>query len=336
VANVVVFIELAPNAAGEPWPAEPSLETLGEGRRIASFLGATLYAALPCVSPPTYGDDDVIAVLGRHGADKVVLIAGPELKGPPLHASFGQAMGTVCAKIPPALLLVAATSGGRDLAPRLAAHLGAAYAPEPSIEYGPRGELVLSRTVYGGAFRRRLAADDLERPIVATLTPGSYLKAEANDEAEVVVLQGTGAPAVPFEEVSRKDDPGAALETARIVVTAGAGVKKEAYAHVVELARRLGGEVAVTHGAVSAGLAGAERAVGIGGRSISPRLYIACGASGSAEHLTAVSPDAEIVAINSDPNAPIFRVASYGIVGDVATVLPRLVASLAPRAKEAS
>lgn len=323
MANVVCYIELTGDR-----PAEASLQTLGEGRRIASFLGATLYAALPCASPPSYGDDDVIAVLGRHGADKVVLIAGPELVGPPLYSSYGHAMVTVCAKIPPSLLLVAATPGGRDLAPRLAAHLGAAWVPEPSIEYGPRGELVLSRTVYGGGFRRRLAADDLERPIVATLTPGSYLKAVGGDEAEVVVLAAEGTAPTPFEEVSRQDDPAAALDTARIVVTAGAGVPRESYALVCELAALLGGEVAVTHAAVERGLAGPDRAVGIGGRTVAPRLYIACGASGSAQHLTAVSPDAEIVAINSDPAAPIFRVASYGMVGDVATMLPRLLAAL--------
>lgn len=326
MANILVYIELEGDR-----PAAASLETLGEGRRIASFLGATLYAVLPCIAPPDYGEDDIIAVLGRHGADKVVLTAAPELGGPPLHAPFGSALAAVFDQFPPTLFLVGATAGGRDLAPRLAARLGAAFVPEPSVEYGPRGELVLSRTVYGGAFRRRLAADDVERPVVATVTAGSYHPSSGDDEAEVVVVNAPQNLAAVFQEVSRREDPGAALERARVIVTAGAGVSKEAFAKVRELARALGAEVAVTRGAVERGLDGADREIGVGGRSVAPRLYIACGASGSAAHLAAVSPDAQIVAINRDAKAPIFRVASYGLVGDIAEVVGDLLRALETR-----
>jgi electron transfer flavoprotein alpha subunit len=322
VANVLVYIELQDDR-----PSEPSLECLGEARRIASFLGGTLSAMLPCAQPPIYGDDDVIAVLGRHGADKVVLIAAPELAAPPLYVSHGHAVASVCERFPPSLLLAAATPGGRDLAPRIAARLGAAYVPEPSIEYGPRGDLVMSRTVYGGSFRRRLSADDLERPVVATLTPGSYQKAVGSDDAEAVVLQSTPSP-TSIEELSRRPDPGAALDRARVIVTAGAGVTKEQYAMIRDIARTLGGEAAVTRGALELGLGEPELEIGLSGRSVAPRLYIACGASGSHAHLQAVSPDSTIIAVNTDPSAPIFKVASYGIVGDVSTVLPKLVGSL--------
>jgi electron transfer flavoprotein alpha subunit len=323
VANILVYIELAGDR-----PAGASLETLGEARRIASFLGATLYAVLPCVSPPAWGEDDIIAVLSRHGADKVVLTAAPELTGPFLHVPTGQALAAACEQFPPALVLCAATPAGRDIAPRLAARLGAAFVPEPSVEYGPRGDLVLSRTVYCGAFRRRLAADDVERPVVATLTQGSYRPAAGNDEAEVVVVTPPNALAAPLFELDRKDDPGAKLDGARVVVTAGAGVSREVYPLVQALARALGGEVGVTRAAVEGGLDGPERQIGVGGRSISPRLYIACGAAGSPGHLAAVSADAHIVAINRDPTAPIFRVAAYGIVGDLAEVIPEILREL--------
>ena len=323
MANVHVYIELAGGR-----PAEPALEALGEGRRIASFLGATLYAVLPTGAPADPQRDELIASLGRHGADKVVVISAPELGSPALYTSHGHALAAVCERIPPALVLVASTPGGRDMAPRLAAKLGAAYLAEPSVEYGPGGELYLSRTVYGGAFRRRLSADEVERPLVVTLTAGSYEKAHGEDEAEVLMIQPSSPPPTPFEEVSREADPAAALATAQVVVTAGCGVARESWPLVVELARALGGEAAVTQEAAQRGLGPAERAVGIGGRTVAPRLYVACGASGSSAHIMAVSPDAEIVAINSDPQAPIFRIAAYGIVGDVATVLPGLLASL--------
>lgn len=319
MANIVVFVELAGGAT-----APASLETLGEGRRIATFLGATLYAAL--VSPAT---DGVIAELGEHGADRVILAAAEA--GPLLWATHGPALAAVVERIPPTLVLLAATSGGRDIAPRLAARLAAAYVAEPSVEHGPRGDLVLSRKVYGGQFRRRLAAEDVERPIVATLTPGSYRPARGDDEAEVLRLAlPSGAPLV-IEELEKSDDAGAPLDSARIVVTAGAGLDASALPLCAALAARLGGQLGFTHDAVEKGLGPADREVGLGGRSVAPRLYIACGASGSAEHLLGVAADAQIVAINRDPQAAIFRVAHYGLVGEAAELLPELLAALGPR-----
>jgi electron transfer flavoprotein alpha subunit len=331
VANVLVMIEL-----GGDRPAESSLECLGEARRIASFLGATLHAIVPCVSPPRFGDDDVIAELGRHGADKVVLVTGPHLGSPLLWATHGAALASACDRVPPALLLGAATAGGRDLLPRLAARLGAAFVPEPSIEYGPRGELVLSRTVYGGAYRRRLAADDIERPVVATITAGSYLKASGSQEAEMLALPQAQVSS-PLVEVSQIPDPGQGLDSARVIVTAGAGVAKEHFGLIEALARALGGEVAVTADAAERGLGGVERQIGVDGRTVAPRLYVAVGASGSPAHLGAVSSDATIVAINTDPDAPIFRVATYGLVGRAETVLPQLISAVQkPPAEKAS
>jgi electron transfer flavoprotein alpha subunit len=324
VANIVVYIELVDGR-----PAGASLQALGEGRRMATFLGATLYAVLACAEAPRYGHDDAVAILSRHGADKIVLSGGPAPTEPSLFITHGAALSAALERIPPTLLLIAATPGGRDLAPRLAARLGAAYVPEPSVEYGPRGDLVLSRLVYGGTFRRRLAAEDVERPIVATCTPGSYPVAAGSDEAEVIVVEGGAEPdgGAP-QEVARRDDPGAVLETARVVVTAGAGVTPEAYPLVRELAHALGGEVAVTRAAVAKGLDVVDREVGVGGRRVAPRLYFACGASGSPAHLGAVSADTPIVAINRDADAPIFRVAAYGIVGDIAEVVGSLLVAL--------
>jgi electron transfer flavoprotein alpha subunit len=324
VANILVYIELS---ADRPAPA--SLEALGEGRRMASFLGATLYAILPCKTPPRYGNDDAIAILSRHGADKVILTGGPAPGVPPLYVTHGHSLMAALERVPAAVVILAATAGGRDLAPRAAARLGAAYVPEPTMEYGEPGELALSRMVYGGGFQRRLEAGDLERPIVLTLAPGSAQPGEGDEEAEVIHITDFGlAPDV--QEVASADDPGAALETAQVIVIAGGGVSEADYALVRELARALGGEVAVTRAAVERGLDTADREVGVGGRRVSPRLYVVCGASGSAEHLAAVAPDAQIVAINRDPEAPIFRKATWGLVGELADVLPALAAAVAP------
>ena len=327
MANLLVYIE---RSGGQVSGA--SLEALGEGRRLASFLGATVYALLPCADHR--GDPAAVDRLGRHGADKVLVAGGVDPKLPPLYATHGHLVVAALWRVPAALVLVAATPGGRDLAPRTAARLGAAYVPEPTIAYGSGGELILTRRVYGGGFQRRLAAHDLERPLVVTLTPGARQPAHGLAVAETINLH-TEAIRNGVEEIRRVADPAAALETARVVVTAGAGVDPQSYDLVRALAFALGGEVGLTHAAVELGLGSCDREVGVGGRRVAPRLYVACGASGSAEHLLGVAPGAEIVAINRDPKAPIFGVASYGIVGDFATVAPGLIAAARGKATEA-
>ncbi len=150
MANILVYIEMADDR-----PAAPSLAVLGEARRIASSLGATLHAVLPCAGAPRGGGDS-IDTLSRSGADKVVLTAGPDRRLPSLYATHGQALAAALERVPAALVVLAATPGGRDLAPRIAARLGAAYVPEAHLEYGPAGELILARPVFGGDYWRRL------------------------------------------------------------------------------------------------------------------------------------------------------------------------------------
>ena len=287
MANILVYIH---TEGDRPTPA--ALQTLGEGRRIATAVGGTLYAMVQLedaddgsLSAPAH--EKIVTTLGRYGADKAVLAPGPGTGGPTLWATGGTALATAFDYLNPMLVLFAADAAGRDMAPRLAARTGAVFCAEPSIERGPRGEIVFSRTVYGASFRRRLAAEDLDRSVIATLTPGSYRTAEGDDDAEVVFLDLPPETTNGVEYLGSVADPGAALETAP-----------------------------------------ADRKIGLGARSVAPERYVACAASGSSAHLGAISGDAEIVAINSDPDAPIFRAASYGIVGDLADILPELIAAI--------
>jgi electron transfer flavoprotein alpha subunit len=331
LANVLVYIELS-----EEKPTTASLEALGEGRRLASTLGATLDAMVACDKLPEMPigseSDDLIALLSAAGADRVIVLTAPQLRGSMLYATHGDAIAATCEEERPTMILFPATAGPRDVAPRLAARMGAAYVPEPAFEYGPHGELVLARTVFGGLFRRRLAVEDLEHPVVVTVSPGALREEQGDEEAEVVMLAAPPLEKPPIEELGSEPDQAAALELARVVVCAGAGVGPGGWELVCQLARALGGEAAATHEACLRGYAPPEREVGIGARRIAPRLYVACGASGSAAHLVALSGDTEIVAINSDERAPIFRVAQYGIVGDLHQVVPELLRALAPEA----
>jgi electron transfer flavoprotein alpha subunit len=325
VANILVYIELA---GDRPLPA--SLEALGVGRRIATRLGATNYALLPCASRPTYGDDDVITVLSRSGADKVVLVTHPKLAETPLYASHGGAIATACGALPPTLVLFASTPGARDIAPRLAAQLAGVYMAEPHLTLGPDGALTLSRVTHGGHWSRTLRADDLERPAVLTLAAGRAPLGMGDEESEVVVLSPT-AVGESFDEVGREADAAAPLGHARVVVGGGAGLGEEALGVASDLARAFGGEAGVTLAAArNSSAAHAERVIDATERRIAPRLYIACAASGSPSHLGAVGAET-VVAINNDAQAPIFEIARYGLVADAREAAAAIRAALEKR-----
>jgi electron transfer flavoprotein alpha subunit len=333
MACVLVHIE-----ADGDHPTLASLAALGEGRRVASASGATLYAAVVVGDPPPSARaktnpphavrfEGLVATLGRHGADKVVFVtAGGEAR-PVLWATIGGALAAACDHLRPALTLLPSSSGSHDVGARLATRLGAAYVDGPIVEHGPRGEIVLSRPVYGGGWRRRTSLDDLDRAVVVTL-PAGRPPARGGDDAEAIFLE-IRVPGDPRVRVlGEDDDDGAALERAAIVVAGGGGVTAATWPLVRDLAAALGGELGATRALCQRGLAPASREIGVGARHVAPSLYVVCGASGSAAHLGAVAPETEIVAIDRDPDAPVFKVAGYGIVGDLEDVLPRLIAAV--------
>lgn len=199
MANVLVYTELE---SGKP--TQTSLAALSQARRLANTVGATVYAVLPCPQVPSYSDDDTIALLSRHGADKIVLLAAAPLGKPSLFATHGPAVLAACEQLPPAMLLFPASAGGCDIAPRVATRLGAAFAHRPRFDIDD-GTVVLARPVFGGEFERRLAIDELERPVVATWE-GPLGEPTAECDAEVVMIQ----PPALREAVDEISDPTAA------------------------------------------------------------------------------------------------------------------------------
>ncbi len=351
MACVLVHIE----ATGDQ-PSAAALSALGDARRIATSLGAAVYAAVVVPGappttragranaraqtprpgpPPATGLDDettdrLVASLGRGGADKVVLIVSGS-DGPAIWSSTGPALAAACDHLHPALILFPATPAAADIAPRLAARLGAAFAAHAVVELGPRGEVVFSRSVYGGGYRRRLALDDLDRPVVVTL-PIGHAPARGGDDAELLIFDLGPARDRRVEAIAPpRPAPAPPLHEARVIVAGGAGVAAATWPLLEQLAAALGGAVAGTRAACERGFITADREVGLGAQYVAPVLYVACGASGSAGHLGAISPDAEIVAIDRDPEAPIFRAASYGLVGPIEDIVPTLLAALGRR-----
>lgn len=352
MANLLVYIEPPGSAAGRSVGYVPgSLQALAEGRRLASALGARLHAFVPM--PRAAGDDTpdglgatldeaspvmqapatlhaLVETLSRHGADHVVLAPVPF--GPPLWTTHGAALVAVCQRLQPLLVLVAASPAGRDLAPRLAAHTQAAFLAEPVLALADGADVLVSRSVYGPGQARRLTLEELDRPCVITLAAGQVRAAHGDGDAHVTTLERAVAAPV-WSLLGSVPDPGAALDLARVVVTAGAGITSaHSLALVHGLADALHGELGGTRSLCERGLLPPELAIDIGARRVAPALYIACAASGSPAHLGAISPDAVIVAINSDPEAPVFRAARYGMVGAVDDVIPALLAALQARA----
>lgn len=344
MASILVYIEPAgyPVAAG---PSQASLEILGEARRMADVLGATVYAFAPMWTdsnaglaagvPDIRASDALIDALGHGGADRVMLVpvAAP-VSGPPGWpagwAAHGQALCAAYEQVQPLLVLLAATRAGRDLGPRLAARAQAVFVSEPALHGGPGGDVILCQSTHGNALRRRLSIESLERPAVVTLPPGTYSPAHGADEPATMLQSLAPAPGTGIEYLGSDADPGADLDTARVIVVAGAGVDTAAtHGLVSDLAAALGAALGATPALCARGLAPRHQAIGVGARHVAPALYVVCAASGSPAHLGAVSPDATIIAINADPAAPVFRVASYGIVGRLEQVIPDLIAALA-------
>jgi electron transfer flavoprotein alpha subunit len=242
VANVLVVIELCD---GRALPV--SLEALGQARRLSTRLGGTLYAVVPVERAPSYGEGDVIEVLARHGADKVVLVTDEALAtgGPMRWGTHGPAIAQASELLPPLLMVFGLTPGAREVAPRAAARMGAAYVPDAWIEV--RDDKL--KLWEGSGADARSFADELDFPVVATVPPGRYLPAAGDEEAEVEVVPGP-ARGVDFDELGWEMDPrpqtlvmlpqaaatfDAAWETAPVT----SGLDESAAA----LARVLGGEV---------------------------------------------------------------------------------------------
>lgn len=328
MASILVYID-----RDEDRPADGALRVLGEARRLASEAGATLYAA--ALLPSRDSTAAWIETLGRAGADRVVLVDVPAVDGPPIWSSHGRALGAVTRQLRPLLAVFADGPTARELAPRLAAHVGAAFVPDATFERSGKGEVVVARRILAINSRRKVVTDDLGQTVIATLAPWPYAVATGDDDADVIFVDRPPDADDGVEYRGSRDDPGAALAAARVIVTAGAGVGTAANLELCkQLADALGGELGSTRPACRRGLGAADRVVGVDAHRVAPQLYIACGASGSAAHLGGVSTDATIVAVNRDPEAPIFKVATYGIVGDISDVVPGLIAEahkLAPR-----
>ncbi len=301
-------------------------ELLGIGRKLADSLGQEVSLLL-------IGEDfqqtpqEAIAL----GADKVLLIENAVIAGyqPDAYRSI---VCRVCKEYSPSILLMGHTDAGRDLAPRVAARLGTGLSPdclELKIEPAAR-VMVMTRPVFGGnAMVERVC--EKTRPQMATIRPKSQTVADPDSarKGQVVAIpfvpESTGKEVRIVERVKQKVE-GIRLEEAGVIVTGGRGIGgPEGFQMLRELARLLGGTVAGSRSACEEGWLPTSLQVGQTGKIVSPNLYLAVAVSGAMQHLAGCLGSKNIVAINRDPDANIFRAARFGLVADYKEAVPVLI-----------
>ncbi|RNB90374.1 electron transfer flavoprotein subunit alpha/FixB family protein [Brevibacillus fluminis] len=264
------------------------------------------------------------AALAHYGAAKVVVVENEAL-AQYTPDSYTQAFSQVIGTVEPDAIVVGHTSIGRDLAPRIAARLGYGLVSDvTSIE----GDDVFVRPIYAGkAFQKRSFADN---KVFITVRPNNIalVAPDASKTAETVALDVELKDLRTIvKEVVRKTSGKVDLSEAKVIISGGRGVKsKDGFKPLEELADVLGAAVGASRGACDADYCDYSLQIGQTGKVVTPDLYIACGISGAIQHLAGMSNSKVIVAINKDPEAPIFQVADYGIVGDLFEVVPLLTA----------
>ena len=299
-----------------------SIEALSEAGRRAGDLGVAAAAVL-------VGDSVAGLAPGAFaaGASKVYLLEDPILAAYSSQACAA-ALAGFAEKEKPLGLFFAATAMGRDLAPRVAARLGAAMASDCTRIEAKDGTLVFTRPIYAG--KALLSLTLQSSPLLATLRPNIFPVADVPPVQGEVVKIAVAVPEAAAKgrvvEVIKEESGEIDVTEADVVVSGGRGLKgPEAFALLRDLAAVFPrAAVGASRSAVDSGWIGHQHQVGQTGKTVSPNLYVAVGISGAIQHLAGMSSSKVIVAVNKDPEAPIFKVADYGIVGDLFEVTPKL------------
>lgn len=302
-----------------------SLEILGEARKLADKKGVKACAVLI-----GYGVKNLADELVKYGADKVYVVEHPLLKNYTTEG-YAKVITDLVKEFKPEVILYGATHIGRDLAPRIASRLCTGLTADcTALDIDEKGLLLQIRPAFGGNLIATIVCPE-KRPQMATVRPGVMKKAPKDESrtGEIVEVQaniGESDIRVQILEIVKEARSKVNLEEADIIVSGGRGVGgPEGFKLIQQLADALGGEVGASRAAVDAGWISQDHQVGQTGKTVRPKLYIACGISGAIQHIAGMGNAKTIVAINKNPDAPIFKIADYGIVGDLFKVIPVLI-----------
>ncbi len=325
--DVWVFVEQRDGKA-----AEVSLELLCKGRKLADQLGGELKAVVIAANALELAERTF-----RYGADEALVVSHPSLQ----HyrtMPYSRVLIELVKEHQPRIVLYGATVIGRDIAPRVASATGSGLTADctdlqiADVTYlkQEHPQLLLQiRPAFGGNIIATIITPDA-RVQMATVREGVMELTPLSTPNPSRLVQVPFAPE-PVDELveiieRHREESRVNLKGANIIVAGGYGMgSRENFQLIHELAHVLGGEVAGSRAAVDAGFLPRERQVGQTGTTVRPKLYIACGISGAIQHRAGMQESNKIVAINSDPDAPIFDIAHYGIFGDAVEVIPKLI-----------
>ncbi len=321
--DVYVFIEQRDGVV-----QNVSLELLGKARELADAVGEKVVAVLP-------GENimELAPQMIAGGADLVVCVDEQELATYTTEP-YAQAVAEIVRRRKPSIVLIGATTVGRDLGPRLSARLETGLTADcTGLEMAEEGHLLMTRPAFGGNLMATIVCKK-HRPQMSTVRPG-VMRANAADpdrKGEIVrerVSFDKSKFRVRVLETVKEETAKIDIADAKILVSGGRGVGTSGgFDKLRELATVLGAEVSSSRAMVDAGVISHDRQVGQTGKTVRPDLYIACGISGAIQHLAGMDESEFIIAINKDKYAPIFNVADVGIVGDLHKIVPMLTERL--------
>lgn len=303
-----------------------SLELLGKGREIADKVGEKLVAVLL-----GYETDKMTKTLVEHGADEVIAVDSLLLKNYTTDG-YTKVICDLANERKPEIIFIGATNIGRDLGPRVAARLKTGLTADcTSLDIDEAtGNLLMTRPAFGGNLMATIECPN-HRPQMSTVRPGVFnipCPDERNEGKVDKVAANIKEADIKTKVVeivkSLKDKVD--ITEADIIVSGGRGIGSgDGFMHLKELAEVLGGVVGASRAAVDSGWIDRDHQVGQTGKTVRPKVYIACGISGSIQHLAGMQDSDLIIAINKDDSAPIMKVADMAIVGDVSKVLPEMI-----------
>jgi electron transfer flavoprotein alpha subunit len=292
-------------------------EVLSEGRRMADHLGADLTALVLGANM-----EAVAGELGKYGPDRIVVIDNPALSEH-LTDAHCNVISDFINEETPDIVVIGATTHGKDVSARLAARLDAPLAMDCVATRFADNDLIAIRQIYGGKVFAHVVLEG--SPKMIAIRPNAMaIAAAAGTDAVEKIDADIGTTKVKFIE-KRLDTGKIELTEADTIVSGGRGMGGDDFSLLETLAELVGGAVGASRSAVDEGWRASSDQVGQTGKVVSPNLYIACGISGAIQHLAGMSSSKVIVAINKDPDAPIFSKADYGIEGDLFNILPHVI-----------
>ncbi len=323
--EILIFSELTPKSEVLPVVTELCTKAIELSKKLDNSIVSAVILNKP------FDKSYITEALAQKGVQRVYFIED-EILSSYSTEPYTTAICELLKEIQPQIMLFGATRTGRDLAPRVASRLNYGLTADcTELDINEDGKLMATRPTFGGNLMATILSKSPTQ--MATVRPNVFQSKDNPNKIEVI------KKSYPLDESKNKielidfkpiiDELKDNLTTAEIIIAGGRGMKgKEGFKLLKEFADLIGAKVGASRGAVDMGLADVSVQIGQTGKTVTPKIYIACGISGAIQHLVGINSADKIIAINNNPNAPIFKHSDFGIVGDVFEVLPKLIKEL--------